>query len=382
MYPCCSHILSPLTKLTGLKGKVPWTADCQKAFDTMKSLLAQEAFLAYPDHNKPFHIYADASDLQMGAAIFQDGKPIAFYSHKLNPAQQNYTVGEKELLSIVETLKEFRSMLYGSQQIHVYTDHKNNTFQKFQTQCVLCWRLFLEDFGVQFHYIKGETNSLANALSHLPLAERQDTPVADAPGVSNTTVNSFFSMAIDNTDLLDCFVHLPAAEGIPFDLDYQSIRNAQVGDACLEALRQDKPASFVEQLLAPDVSVTCYIPEPNAPWKIYLPTNLLDNAIKWYHLALGHLGQNRLYDTIHMHFFHPDLRNKIEYIISRCDACQKQKQVLRGHGHTALHEAHAHPWRNVAVDLIGPWKLQIADIQVNFIALTIIDTVTNLVELV
>ena len=110
-------------------------------------------------------------------------------------------------------------------------------------------------------------------------------------------------MAIDNTDLLDCFVHLPAAEGIPFDLDYQSIWNAQVGDACLEALHQDKPASFVEQLLAPDVRVTCYIPEPNAPWKINLPTNLLNNAIKRYHLALGHLGQNRLYDTIHMHFF-------------------------------------------------------------------------------
>ena len=79
-------------------------------------------------------------------------------------------------------------------------------------------------------------------------------------------------MAIDNTDLLDCFVHLPAAEGIPFDLDYQNIRNAQVGDAHLQALHQDKPTSFVEQLLAPAVSVTCYISEPNAPWKIYLLT--------------------------------------------------------------------------------------------------------------
>ena len=75
-----------------VKAKAPWTADCQKAFDTMKSLLAQEAFLAYPDHNKPFHIYADASDLQMGAAIFQDGKPIAFYSCKLNPAQRNHAL--------------------------------------------------------------------------------------------------------------------------------------------------------------------------------------------------------------------------------------------------------------------------------------------------
>ena len=173
MYPKKSHILAPLTKMSGMKGTIPWDDNCQHAFDTMKALLAQDAFLRFPDHNKPFHIYADASELQLGAAILQDGAPVAYYSRKLNSAQKNYTVGEKELLSIVETLKEFRTMLYGCQDIHVYTDHKNNTFQKFQSQCVIRWRLFLEDYGVQFHYIKGDSNSLADALSRLPFAERQ-----------------------------------------------------------------------------------------------------------------------------------------------------------------------------------------------------------------
>ena len=50
----------------------------------------------------------------------QDNKTIAFYSKKLNPAKVNYTTTERELLSIVETLKELKNILLG-QQMKVYT---------------------------------------------------------------------------------------------------------------------------------------------------------------------------------------------------------------------------------------------------------------------
>jgi hypothetical protein len=93
-------------------------------------------------------------------------------------------------------------MLYGCQNIHVYTDHKNNTFQRLQTQWGMRWWLFLEDYGVQFHYIKGESNSLTDALSHLPFNERQNTMETSVMVASD----SFFLMMIDDDDLLDCFV--------------------------------------------------------------------------------------------------------------------------------------------------------------------------------
>ena len=80
--------------------------------------------LAYLDFNAPFEIHTDASKLQIGAVISQKGKPIAFYSRKMNIAQQNYTTTEKELLSVVATIKEFRNILLGHQSA-VYTDHKN-----------------------------------------------------------------------------------------------------------------------------------------------------------------------------------------------------------------------------------------------------------------
>jgi hypothetical protein len=70
-------------------------------------MITRDAFLSYPYHNQPFHIYCDASELQLGAGIIQNGRAVAFYSHKLTATQRLYTVGEKEMLLIVETLKEF-----------------------------------------------------------------------------------------------------------------------------------------------------------------------------------------------------------------------------------------------------------------------------------
>ena len=71
---------------------------------------------------------------------------IAFYCRKLTDVQQQYTVTERELLSIVENLKDFRTILLG-QKLRIYTDHKNLTCKIFNTVRLLRWRLILEDYG-------------------------------------------------------------------------------------------------------------------------------------------------------------------------------------------------------------------------------------------
>ena len=70
---------------------------------------------------------------------------IAYYSKKLDKAQQNYTTTEKELLAIIMVLWAYAKMLSGA-KIIIYTDHKNLTFRTFSVQRVLRWRLYIDEF--------------------------------------------------------------------------------------------------------------------------------------------------------------------------------------------------------------------------------------------
>jgi hypothetical protein len=79
----------------------------QKTFDNMHLLMAADALAAYPDHNERFNVYTDASDFQLGACIIQNRRPVAYFLQMLTKSQQNYTIMEKKMLSIITNLKEF-----------------------------------------------------------------------------------------------------------------------------------------------------------------------------------------------------------------------------------------------------------------------------------
>jgi hypothetical protein len=100
--------------LTRLLGNTPfqWGPEEQKAFDSMKALVASEPVIAQPLPTGTFHIEVDASGFALGGVLSQhhpDGKwhPIAFISQVMSPAELNYDIYNKELLVIMYALDKW-----------------------------------------------------------------------------------------------------------------------------------------------------------------------------------------------------------------------------------------------------------------------------------
>ena len=110
MWPRQVYTLAALTKLTSMNRKFKWTKVEQYNFDKIKRIVAHDTLSTYPYFNETFQIHTDASAFQLGVVIVQNGKPIVFYIIKLTDTQQRYTVTERKILSIVETLKNFRTI--------------------------------------------------------------------------------------------------------------------------------------------------------------------------------------------------------------------------------------------------------------------------------
>jgi hypothetical protein len=168
--------------------------------------------LCYPDFNNPssFHLYIDASDYQLGQSSFRikSKSTIAFYSQKLNTAQKQYTTTERdrELLSAIETCKEYKNILLGyHQSIIVFTDHKNNTFNGLKAServLLTCWLLLLEEYGVTFEYLPGKKNVgiVVDVLSRLDIdslkiqGEEVLTPLSGSENNSISNIKSSIPM--------------------------------------------------------------------------------------------------------------------------------------------------------------------------------------------
>ncbi|GJP60630.1 hypothetical protein CLOP_g17857 [Closterium sp. NIES-67] len=123
----------------------------------------------YP--HRPFELITDASDLAVGTVLLQDFgeglQPIAYESRKLNPAERNYPVHDKELLAIVHAFKVWRCYLTGA-DVTVRTDHKSLQFIRAQLTLNPRQIRLLDYLESNFHYrvtYKRGASNIADALT-------------------------------------------------------------------------------------------------------------------------------------------------------------------------------------------------------------------------
>jgi hypothetical protein len=165
-------------------------------------------------------------------------------------------------------------------------------------------------------------------------------------------------------------------------LNYAHICELQRQDKQLLALQVKYPGNYVNLQLYDNVDdIICYRKDPTQPnWKIVLPKSMVVDTVEWFHQVMGYPGEKRLQETLNQSYYHPRLHYHVDKL--KCKDCQKHKSAGRGYGLLPKQEVPIAPCKEVAINLIGPWKVKFNGQQVEFNASTCIDTTLNLVELI
>ena len=172
-----SHLAQPLNQLLKKDQPFIWDDNAQTLFDKMKKRFTEEPVLIMPDQMKPFQIECDASKWASGAVLTQldingDQHPCAFISRTFSPTEWNYEIYDRELLSVICALQEWRHYIQGSNhETIIYSDHKNLTYFR-NAQKLNCrqarWSLLLSEYDIKLIHLPGDKMILSDTLSRRP----------------------------------------------------------------------------------------------------------------------------------------------------------------------------------------------------------------------
>jgi hypothetical protein len=252
----------------------------------------------------------------------QEGKPLAFYSRKINSAQTCYTTGEQELLSIVENLKEFREILLGKQVI-VHTDHLNILYGTLSNDRTTRWRLLLEEYGPKKIHIAGKNNIVADALSRLEKDEDEKFSKTEEGLVLSYAMcaveqNEARVMPETKEDLIHNIMNVDEMELEEFPMSPETIAREQKKDTHLkEAMK--KSDKFSERTVERSTVITY-------DNKIYISISLRKRIVCWYHTYLQHPGITHMEVTLRQNLTWPNLRKGVEAAVNNLHECQIGKK--------------------------------------------------------
>ena len=326
--PRFADISRPLTTLTKKDAKFEWTSGCQKSFELLKEALCGEPVLKYADTSKPYTLYTDASKYGWAGVLTQphimtiDGKstttdhPVAFVSGLFRGSQLNLAAMTKEALLFI---CHFMSFYLTDAQILLRSDHK--PLEKFLLKNTLNskvnnWAMELEAFNIQFDYIKGSNNILADTLSRL-ISIDPDTPtMPEEPGyefgyaifekflkVTTKTYEVNEVIVGMNTEIFKTDPELQnSLQCIENPIAPQRLQKLQQQDTNIEILKRKLRNNRLDKeyysLDENELLMRKVIDGGHEFRAIYLPSVLIFQVLRTAHDDLGHNGFPRTYAAI------------------------------------------------------------------------------------
>ena len=336
--PKLSQVMEPLRRLTQKGIEWYWGKAEEKAFTEVKKLVTQAPVLAYYSPKKELVIQCDASSLGLGAALLQEGQPIAFASRALTDPETRYATIEKEMLAVVFALEKWHQFVFG-RHVVVKTDHKpleaitkkslDRAPRRLQGMLL---RSLAYDIEVQ--YVPGRTQHLADMMSrsYLP-AEGQDTH-SEFEAVN---VVQFLPIGRERLE--------------KFRLETERDGTMQVLKATiLKGWPEDK--SRVPPLVTPYYGVrdelSIYDGIVFKGERLVVPQALRAEIKNELHAS--HAGVEGCLRRARESVYWPSMNSELRHWISTCEPC---RVFETSHGKETLmsHEVPQRPWEKVAVDL-------------------------------
>jgi hypothetical protein len=344
-----SRVCRPLFKLLQKNYKFCWSPEAQNTFQQLKERFTSAPILKYFEPSLPSTLEVDSSDTVTSGVLLQPAEkeskilhPIAYFSKKMLPAECNYSIGEKELLAIVNAFKEWRHYLEGAaHQITVLSDHLNlkeftSTMKLNRRQARWAEKLAAYDFVIT--HVPGKSNGRADALTRRSGDLPKEGDEHHNPASSILFPKNFSVSALNRDQLEDIKTTLEQ------DPEAQSII-----DALNKGLRKHPRVPIGECEVKEDLLYVYGL--------VYIPNNLeLQRKIIASchdHPAAGHPGQARTYEMVSRHFWWPKMRHTIARFIRNCDTCVRTKPARHApFGLLRPLEIPQRRWASVSMDFI------------------------------
>ena len=171
--PRFADMARELTRLTKKGEEFEWTTKCEQSFQLLKEYLLKAPILKYPDPQKEYFLYTDASNYAYAGILTQniDGTdhPITYVSGLFRGSQCRWAAMTKEAYAIYMSIKKLNFYL-DMAKVTIRSDHL--PLEKFLKKATLNskvnnWAVELEDQNISFKFIPGAKNVLADTMSRL-----------------------------------------------------------------------------------------------------------------------------------------------------------------------------------------------------------------------